>query len=72
MAIKGIAGETLRSYIQYLYPNNEPITGATFTTVDARKHIPFDRMVYEASAILLGKPIWSNNVNWRDANGTIV
>ena len=35
MAIKGIAGETLRSYIQYLYPNNEPITGATFTTVDA-------------------------------------
>lgn len=35
MAIKGIAGETLRTYINYLYPTNEPITGATFTTVAA-------------------------------------
>lgn len=37
MAIKGIAGETLRTYINYLLPNNEPILGATFTTVVARR-----------------------------------
>ena len=37
MSIKGIAGETLKSYINYLLPNNEPITGASFETIAARR-----------------------------------
>lgn len=50
---------------------NNPFGVATYTTAGrpAANTVRAGTMIYDST---LGKPIWSDNVNWRDAAGTIV